>query len=47
MTTIEFVPTDPRPAAETTPVADRATTNPMFNDQPMKLGCSGSTAHTG
>jgi FMNH2-dependent dimethyl sulfone monooxygenase len=33
--------TDPRPAAETAPVQDRRETNPLLNDQPMKLGLFG------
>jgi len=36
-----LAPTDPRPAAETTPVQDRRQTNPLLNDQPMKLGLFG------
>ncbi|MDF2826591.1 MAG: luciferase, partial [Mycobacterium sp.] len=47
MTTVEFAPTAPRPSAETTPVADRAQTNPMFNDQKMKLGLFGTNCSHG
>lgn len=47
MTTIEFAPTDPRPIAETAPLADRRTTNPMFNDQKMKLGLFGTNCSHG
>lgn len=36
-----LAPTDPRPAAETGPLADRRTTNPLFGDQKMKLGLFG------
>lgn len=47
MTTIEFAPTDPRPIQETAPLADRNTTNPMFNDQKMKLGLFGTNCSHG
>jgi alkanesulfonate monooxygenase SsuD/methylene tetrahydromethanopterin reductase-like flavin-dependent oxidoreductase (luciferase family) len=33
--------TDPRPDNETRPVRDRRQTNPLLNDQPMKLGLFG------
>jgi dimethylsulfone monooxygenase len=38
---LQLAPTDPRPAAETTPAQDRRETNPLLNDQPMKLGLFG------
>jgi dimethylsulfone monooxygenase len=38
---LQLHPTDPRPAAETTWVQDRRETNPLLNDQPMKLGLFG------
>ena len=37
-----LAPTDPRPANETGPLADRQKTNPLFNDQKMKLGLFGT-----
>jgi dimethylsulfone monooxygenase len=45
--TLEYHPTAPRPAAETAPLVDRATTNPMFNDQKMKLGLFGTNCSFG
>ena len=36
-----LAPTDPRPDAETKPAQDRRETNPLLNDQPMKLGLFG------
>ncbi|GAB3249314.1 LLM class flavin-dependent oxidoreductase [Arthrobacter pigmenti] len=44
---ITYTPTDPRPVAETAPLADRSTTNPMFNDQKMKLGLFGTNCSYG
>ena len=38
---LELAPTAPRPDAETQPVRDRSETNPLLNDQPMKLGLFG------
>ena len=35
---LELNPTAPRPREETEPLVDRRKTNPMFNDQKMKLG---------
>ncbi len=40
-------PTDPRPPAETEPAQDRAETNPLLNDQPMKLGLFGTNCSYG
>lgn len=40
-------PTAPRPDAETKPVADRNTTNPIFNDQKLKLGLFGTNCSHG
>ncbi|MCO7219064.1 LLM class flavin-dependent oxidoreductase [Klenkia sp. PcliD-1-E] len=42
-----LAPTDPRPPAETQPHADRTTTNPLFNDQGMKLGLFGTNCSYG
>lgn len=42
-----LAPTDPRPAAETGPLVDRQQTNPLFNDQKMKLGLFGSNCSYG
>lgn len=42
-----LAPTDPRPAAETGPLVDRHKTNPLFNDQKMKLGLFGSNCSYG
>jgi len=37
----------PRPRAETEPLVDRRQTNPMFNDQKMKLGVFGTNCSHG
>jgi FMNH2-dependent dimethyl sulfone monooxygenase len=42
-----LAPTDPRPAAETAPLVDRAQTNPLFGDQKMKLGLFGTNCSYG
>ncbi|MBM9467993.1 LLM class flavin-dependent oxidoreductase [Nakamurella leprariae] len=42
-----LAPTDPRPTTETHPVEDRRRTNPLFNDQPMKLGLFGTNCSYG
>ena len=42
-----LAPTDPRPAAETGPMVDRQQTNPLFNDQKMKLGLFGTNCSYG
>lgn len=42
-----LAPTDPRPANETGPLADRRQTNPLFNDQKMKLGLFGTNCSYG
>jgi alkanesulfonate monooxygenase SsuD/methylene tetrahydromethanopterin reductase-like flavin-dependent oxidoreductase (luciferase family) len=42
-----LAPTDPRPAAETGPLVDRQQTNPLFNDQKMKLGLFGTNCSYG
>ena len=42
-----LAPTDPRPANETGPLADRQQTNPLFNDQKMKLGLFGTNCSYG
>ena len=42
-----LAPTDPRPPAETGPLADRRKTNPLFNDQKMKLGLFGTNCSYG
>jgi alkanesulfonate monooxygenase SsuD/methylene tetrahydromethanopterin reductase-like flavin-dependent oxidoreductase (luciferase family) len=42
-----LAPTDPRPASETRPVEDRTRTNPLFNDQKMKLGLFGTNCSYG
>ena len=47
MTTLELNPTAPRPPEESQPLADRRTTNPMFNDQKMKLGLFGTNCSYG
>lgn len=47
MTTIDYTPAAPRPADETAPLVDRRTTNPMFNDQKMKLGLFGTNCSYG
>lgn len=40
-------PTAPRPDSETKPVADRTTTNPIFNNQKLKLGLFGTNCSHG
>jgi FMNH2-dependent dimethyl sulfone monooxygenase len=40
-------PTDPRPDSETKPAQDRLETNPLLNDQPMKLGLFGTNCSYG
>ena len=45
--TIDFHPTAPRPVEETEPVRDSRETNPMFNDQRMKLGLFGTNCSYG
>jgi alkanesulfonate monooxygenase SsuD/methylene tetrahydromethanopterin reductase-like flavin-dependent oxidoreductase (luciferase family) len=47
MTTLDLNPTAPRPAEETQPLVDRTLTNPMFNDQKMKLGLFGTNCSYG
>jgi len=42
-----LAPTDPRPASETRPAADRTETNPLFGDQKMKLGLFGTNTSYG
>ncbi|MDT0261485.1 LLM class flavin-dependent oxidoreductase [Jatrophihabitans lederbergiae] len=42
-----LAPTDPRPPAETQPVEDGRRTNPIFNDQKMKLGLFGQNCSYG
>lgn len=44
---LDLAPTDPRPDSETRPVEDRRLTNPIFNDQPMKLGLFGQNCSYG
>ena len=44
---IDFHPTAPRPVEETEPVRDSRETNPMFNDQKMKLGLFGTNCSYG
>jgi alkanesulfonate monooxygenase SsuD/methylene tetrahydromethanopterin reductase-like flavin-dependent oxidoreductase (luciferase family) len=39
--------TDPRPDSETKPAQDRRETNPLLNDQPMKLGLFGTNCSYG
>ncbi|MYU22587.1 LLM class flavin-dependent oxidoreductase [Streptomyces sp. SID8352] len=39
--------TDPRPDSETRPARDRRETNPLLNDQPMKLGLFGTNCSYG
>ena len=46
-TTLDLNPTAPRPPEETAPLTDRRQTNPMFNDQKMKLGLFGSNCSGG
>lgn len=47
MTALDLNPTAPRPAEETQPLVDRTLTNPMFNDQKMKLGLFGTNCSYG
>ena len=47
MTTLDLNPTAPRPIEETQPLVDRTLTNPMFNDQKMKLGLFGTNCSYG
>jgi len=44
---LELNPTAPRPREETEPLVDRRKTNPMFNDQRMKLGLFGTNCSHG
>ena len=44
---IDFHPTAPRPVEETEPLRDSRETNPMFNDQKMKLGLFGTNCSYG
>ena len=44
---LELNPTAPRPREETEPLVDRRQTNPMFNDQRMKLGLFGTNCSCG
>src|SRR6476619_1966495 len=44
---LDLNPTTPRPENETKPLGDRRTTNPMFNDQKMKLGLFGTNCSYG
>lgn len=44
---LELNPTAPRPREETEPLVDRRKTNPMFNDQKMKLGLFGTNCSHG
>jgi dimethylsulfone monooxygenase len=44
---LELNPTAPRPRKETEPLVDRRQTNPMFNDQTMKLGLFGTNCSHG
>jgi FMNH2-dependent dimethyl sulfone monooxygenase len=44
---LDLNPTAPRPEAETKPLVDRRQTNPMFNDQRMKLGLFGTNCSYG
>ena len=46
-TTLDLNPTAPRPPEETAPLTDRRQTNPMFNDQKMKLGLFGTNCSYG
>ncbi len=46
-TQLDLNPTAQRPPEETAPLADRRTTNPMFNDQKMKLGLFGTNCSYG
>ena len=44
---LQLNPTAPRPTQETQPLVDRRQTNPMFNDQKMKLGLFGTNCSYG
>ena len=44
---LDLNPTAPRPRDETEPLVDRRRTNPMFNDQKMKLGLFGTNCSHG
>src|SRR4029079_12012475 len=44
---LDLNPTAPRPENETKPLVDRRQTNPMFNDQKMKLGLFGTNCSYG
>jgi alkanesulfonate monooxygenase SsuD/methylene tetrahydromethanopterin reductase-like flavin-dependent oxidoreductase (luciferase family) len=44
---LDLNPTAPRPREETEPLVDRRQTNPMFNDQKMKLGLFGTNCSHG
>jgi hypothetical protein len=44
---LQLNPTTPRPESETRPLVDRERTNPMFNDQKMKLGLFGTNCSYG
>jgi len=44
---LELNPTAPRPREEAEPLVDRRKTNPMFNDQKMKLGLFGTNCSHG
>jgi dimethylsulfone monooxygenase len=44
---LDLNPTAPRPENETKPLVDRTQTNPMFNDQKMKLGLFGTNCSYG
>ena len=46
-TTLDLNPTAPRPPEESQPLIDRRKTNPMFNDQKMKLGLFGTNCSYG
>jgi dimethylsulfone monooxygenase len=45
--TMQYNPTAPRPPEETEPLRDRRETNPMFNDNKMKLGLFGTNCSYG
>jgi alkanesulfonate monooxygenase SsuD/methylene tetrahydromethanopterin reductase-like flavin-dependent oxidoreductase (luciferase family) len=45
--TMQYNPTAPRPPEETEPLHDRRETNPMFNDNKMKLGLFGTNCSYG
>lgn len=46
-TALDLNPTAQRPAEETQPLVDRRRTNPLFNDQKMKLGLFGTNCSYG